>query len=261
MSHILEIEKNQEDLFNIFEEIWNKKVILFLGAGASVTDEKKYLSNELIEYYRAEKSIPYDPKGNIVDFVDKVFSIKDYDRNDFDLRTVQYLKTLKFCEHHKILIDIPWISIITSNIDLLLENTIEEYKKEDEYEFIKNSYEFRKTSHFGRKLKIVKLHGCISDHSKYPLLFSTKDFLKNEKFYNLIFENLRQQSPEIKILFIGYSFSDEFGRLLLNKFDEKFDERGYYLLDPFINEDEFNLNYYTSKNIKVIKSFSNLFFE
>lgn len=261
MSHILDIEKSQSELIEIFEEIWEKKVILFLGAGASVTDEKKYLSNELIEYYRAEKSIPYDPKGNIVDFVDKVFSIKEYDRNDFDLRTVQYLKTLKFCEHHKILIDMPWISIITSNIDLLIENAIEEYKKDNEFEFIKNSFEFRKTSHSGRKLKIVKLHGCISDHSKYPLLFSTKDFINNEKYYNLIFENLRQQSPEIKILFVGYSFSDEFGRLLLNKFDEKFDERGYYLLDPFIKDDEFNLSYHSSKNIKIIKSFSNIFFE
>lgn len=115
MSHILDIEKSQSELNKVFEEIWEKKVILFLGAGASVTDEKKYLSNELIEYYRAEKSIPCNPNGNIVDFVDKVFSIKEYDRKDFDLRTVQYLKTLKFCDHHKILIDMPWISIINSS--------------------------------------------------------------------------------------------------------------------------------------------------
>lgn len=261
MNHILDIEKDSSQLHLIFEEIFNKKIILFLGAGASITDEKKYLSNELIEYYRAENSISYDPKNNIVDFVDKVFSIKDYDRKDFDLKTVSYLKTLKYGEQHKIIIDAPWISIITSNIDLLLENAVEHYKKDSEFEFIKNSYEFRKTSKIGGKQKVVKLHGCISDHSKYPLLFSTKDFLNNEKYYNLIFDNLKQQSPEIKILFVGYSFSDEFGRLLMNKFDEKFDERGYYLLDPFCKEDEFNLSFYSSKNIKLIKSRSNVFFE
>jgi hypothetical protein len=261
MKHILDIEKDETELFQVFNEIYEKKIILFLGAGASITDEKKYLSNELIEYYRAEKNISYNPKNNIVDFVDKVFSIKEYDRKDFDLKTVSYLKTLKFCNQHKIIIDTPWISIITSNVDLMLENTIEHYGKEKEFEFIKNIFEFRKTSNSAIKQKIVKLHGCISDHSKYPLLFSTKDFLNNDKFYNSIFENLKQQSPDVKILFVGYSFSDEFGRLLMNKFDEKFDERGYYLLDPFIDEDEFNLSYYSSKNIKIIKSYSNIFFE
>jgi hypothetical protein len=261
MNHILNIEQQEKELNEIFQEIYDQKIILFLGAGASVTDEKKYLSKELIEYYRANKSISYDPKNDIVDFVDKVFSIKDYDRKDFDSNTVNFLKNLRFENQHKVIIEAPWISIITTNIDLLLENAIENYQKEEEFEFIRNIFELRKSSSFGLKQKIIKLHGCISDHSKYPLLFSTSDFIKNNKYYDLIFSNLKQQSPDIKILFIGYSFSDEFGKLFLNKFEEKFDERGYYLLDPFIENEEFILNYYSAKRIKIIKSFSNLFFE
>jgi hypothetical protein len=52
MEHILDIDKQAEELNEIFLKIKESNTILFLGAGASV-GEKRYLSKEVIEYYES----------------------------------------------------------------------------------------------------------------------------------------------------------------------------------------------------------------
>lgn len=245
-----------QDLECLFKDISKGNVILFLGAGASVTDSKKYLSKQLIEYYRDIRNISYEPNNDdIVDFVDKVFSIEDYNRNDFDFQVSKWLKeNLVVQQHHKSLINIPWLSIFSTNIDLIIENTIECLGIENSYEIIRSIKEFDKTSNIGDKTKFIKLHGCISDISNYKLIFSTSDFEKNSKYYKRIYNVLGSLSNSVKILFIGYSFSDSFGKLFLNDFGGKLKGRECFLVDPFLNDDEFNLSYLKSKNIIPIKS-------
>jgi len=240
----------------LFTEITKGNVILFLGAGASVTSDKIYLSKHLIEYYRDMKGISYEAEGgDIVDFVDKVFSVDTFDRDDFDYNIAEWLrKKLKVEDHHKALINLPWLSIITTNVDLLIENTIEEEELEDKFQVIRNRGEFKKTSNLGDKVKYIKLHGCISDTSKYPLVFSSLDFASINKYYKNVFNALLDLSLNVKILFIGYSFSDKFGELFLNKFSNKLKGREFYVVDPFIKDDEFNLSYLSTKNIIPIKT-------
>lgn len=56
MEHILSLEKDYEEQLNdLFENINEGNTILILGAGASV-GEKKYLSQQVIEYYEAKKT-------------------------------------------------------------------------------------------------------------------------------------------------------------------------------------------------------------
>lgn len=254
---------NDTDLGNLFESIFKGNSILFLGAGASVLEEKKYLSSQLIDYYRDIKSISYIPEnGNIVDFVDKVFSVKEYDRNDFDFQVANWLKNNLKCEnHHKIIINTPWLSIITTNVDLLIDNAIEKFSNSGiKYSTIKNKNEFAKSSSNGFETKYIKIHGCISDISKYPLLFSSRDFENNENYYKKVFSNLSDLSDNVKIVMIGYSFNDKFGEMFLNKYTEKLKLRESYLIDPYAKDDEFNINYFKTKNIKIVKLSAKDFF-
>jgi hypothetical protein len=195
-------------LDSLFRDIAEGNVVLFLGAGSSVTDSKIYLSKQLLDYYRDLKNIDYEPSENdIVDFVNKVFSLPEYDRNDFDLNVARWLKkNVKAEGFHKFAIGLPWLSIITTNIDLVLENAIEEENYEEKYEILRNYTEFQKALNNGDKCKIIKLHGCISDLGRYPLLFSSADFERNNKFYNKLFSQIKGWSDKIKILFVGYSF-------------------------------------------------------
>lgn len=251
-----------ENYNDLLEDIANGNVLLFLGAGASVTNKKKYLSSNLIEYYRDIKNISYDPpNGDIVDFVDKVFSIKDYDRDDFDLKIADWLrKNLKIENYHKKLINIPWLSIISTNVDLIIEDAIEDQNLEDKFEIIRSKKEYNKSNNIGDKTKYIKLHGCISDLSKYKLIFSSFDFENTNKYYRRIFNVLKGLSPKVKFLFIGYSFSDRFGNLFLTEFKKHLNDRELYLVDPFIKDDEFNLAYLKSKNISPIKESAENFF-
>ena len=185
---------------NLFSDIRDGKTILFLGAGASVTDENKYLSEQLITYYRDERNISYKTK-DIVKFVDRVFVKTEYDREDFDNKISGYLKNLKVQDFHKVLIDIPWVSILTTNADLLIENSFEKYNKLSDISIIKNKKELI-SPRFRDNTKYIKLHGCISDIGQYPLAFSSKDFDNLNKYYNKIFGALQQLSHDVKILFL-----------------------------------------------------------
>jgi len=249
-----------QKLDDLFKDISQGRVILFLGAGSSVNDSKKYLSKQLLDYYRDLRNIEYLPDNNdIVDFVDKVFSLPEYDRNDFDINIARWLKkNVQAQEFHKYTVTLPWLSIISTNIDLVIENAVEELNYEDKFEFIRNYNELNKSLNNGDKCKVIKIHGCISDLGKYPILFSTNDFERNNKLYKKLFNIIKGLSDNVKILFVGYSFSDRFGSLFLNLFRKELGNREFYLLNPHIDDSEFNLKYLSANNIIPIKdSFAN----
>src|SRR5690606_36631383 len=45
-----------------------------------------------------------------------------------------------------------------------------------------------------------------------------------------------------------------FGNLFLNTFQQRFKGRECYMVDPYLNDDDFNMEYYKAKNIVPIKS-------
>ncbi len=110
------------------------------------------------------------------------------------------------------------------------------------------------------EIRYVKLNGCISDKSLYPLAFSTDDFNKLKGFYKLVLNDLKNISYDIQFLSVGYSFSDDFGKELLEKFDAyNFrDKKWIFNIDPYPNENA--LSYYTKNKICIIKcSFEEFF--
>src|SRR5690606_8920170 len=156
-----------------------------------------------------------------------------YDRNDFDYQISTWLRdNLKSTDYQSYCMSLPWLSVITTNIDLLLEEIIHKDSLTEDYHVVRSLKEFNASLNNGDKCKIVKLHGCISDISKYKLLFSSNDFNRNDKFYNRIFSIVEEQSPDVAILFIGYSFNDRFGNLFLNTFQQRFKGREFYMVDP-----------------------------
>lgn len=239
----------------LFDSIASGNCILFLGAGASITSKHKYLSKDLISYYSEIANIPYEDHNNdIVDFVDKVFSIKDYDRTDFDRRISDWLgRKLVIEDHHIESIKIPWKLILTTNIDTLIEDSVYENGIENSFQFLRSLKEFNQNINSNTKTKVIKLHGCITDIGKYSVLFSTKDFEGNNKFYQKIYSLLNQFSENTKILFIGYSFNDRFGKLFLNQFQDKLIGRHHYLVSPNLDISNFNMKFLESKSITPIK--------
>jgi hypothetical protein len=58
--HILDLDYNKnEALEKLFRVISQGNGILFLGAGASVTKEKRFLSQDIIEFFEDNKQISW----------------------------------------------------------------------------------------------------------------------------------------------------------------------------------------------------------
>lgn len=261
MDHILDIEKQAEELNAIFLKIKESNTILFLGAGASVS-EKRYLSKEVIEYYESKIGKQLN-ETNITKWLDILSADESFSRTHFDNFVQDLLKNLAVTEAHKIMAGIPWREIITTNYDLLVERAFDEInassKKVYDIKPVRNQkqYNYRESN---TEVRYIKLNGCISDKSLYPLAFSSEDFRKLGGFYKLVLNDLKNISHDIQFLSMGYSFTDDFGKELLEKFDSyNFrDKRWIYNVDPFPNENSFA--YYKKNKICIIKcSFQEFF--
>ena len=118
-------------------------------------------------------------------------------------------------------------------------------------------YNYRESN---TEVRYIKLNGCISDKSLYPLTFSTDDFRKLGSFYKLVLNDLKNISHDIQFLSMGYSFTDDFGKELLDKFHSyNFRDKRWILnVDPFPNENA--LAFFKKNKICIIKcSFQDFF--
>lgn len=263
MKHILDIDEQKTELYEIFSKIYEGNSILFLGAGASI-GEKKFLSKEIIELYEEYLGKQYN-ENDITKFVDILSADPDFTRTHLDSEIEKMLRKLKFTDEHKILASLPWRQIITTNYDLLIEQAYDEIKSSanHEYDIIpireqKDYYYFQSNN----EIKYIKLNGCISDKGRYPLAISTNDFSKLKSFYKTVLNNLKNLSNNISLITIGYSFNDEFGKKILENFDSYNyrDKKWIINIDPFPNENA--LHYYSQKRICIIKmSFKDFFNE
>lgn len=261
MEHILDINSQEEELNTIFLKIKESNTILFLGAGASV-GEKRYLSKEIIQYYESQigKSLN---EPNITKWLDMLSADENFSRINFDNFVQGLLQKLNLTEAHKIMAGIPWREIITTNYDLLVERAFDEIATSSQKAYdikpirTQKQYNYKESN---TEVRYVKLNGCLSDKSLYPLAFSTDDFRKLNGFYKSVLNDLKNISHEIQFLSMGYSFTDDFGKELLDKFDSyNFRDKRWILnVDPFPNENI--LPYYKKNKICIIKcSFQDFF--
>lgn len=174
------------------------------------------------------------------------------------------MNNLEVTEAHRTIASIPWRQIITTNYDLLIEKAFDKIRGTSEN--VKDIVPVRSIQEYNNlteinEIKYIKLHGCMSDNSKYPFVFSTKDYSKVKKFYRSVLNSLKSPSDKIKIVSIGYSFEDTFAYSFLKTLDSENyrDRRWLYNVDPFVNENM--LDYYNEQKIAIIKTSCESFFK
>jgi hypothetical protein len=253
--HILDIEVQKAEIEELYSEIYSGNSILFLGAGASISNDKKYLSKQIIDYYEAEKKINLGT-DDITEFVDILSSSETFSRDEFDSYVDNLLRKLDINDAHKIITTLNWREIITTNYDLLIERAYEENKREGKTE-LDLKLVLKPNNYFGvspvNELKYIKLCGCLSDKKQYPLAFSTEDFYDRKEFFNIVLKDLVNTSYKVRFIAVGYSFRDNFSKNILKKLDDITWRKGrwLYCIDPYIGNEV--LDYYASNNICVIK--------
>lgn len=261
--HIIDLNKDREHLHSVFEKIAEGNTILFLGAGASVTN-KIYLSSHIINYYEDKVGKNYNI-NDITKFLDVLEARSTFDRRKFDDMVADLLKNLKTSDHHKIIASIPWKQILTTNYDLLLEQAYDDNRGTSNHIMdivpVKSLKEYNSYYEANNEIRYIKLNGCLSDKGEYPFIFSSDDFKRAKKFHRNVLKKLKNPSHKINFLSAGYSFSDSFAFRFFDDFDSfSFSERRWiYNIDPFVDDEL--LPYFENKKIHVIKLTCNDFFK
>jgi len=261
--HLLNpLEQDYSRLATIFEKVQSRNAIAFLGAGASVSN-KQFLSKEIINNYEGKISRSFGT-SDIVKFVDILQNTDGLSRSDFDSFVIEQLRKLHPNNGHKIMSTIPWKQIVTTNYDTLLEEAWDNALREGNTHFnlkvVKNKKQLEvHTSN--NEILYIKLNGCKTDLSEYPLVFSSEDFKNQSTFYHKVLSPFKQLSSDIIFISFGYSFTDEFAEKLLDKMDniDFRQKRTLFCVDPYINED--TLAFLSSKNIEVIKQSFETYYE
>jgi adenylylsulfate kinase-like enzyme len=258
--HIIDQNKDMGHLEELFIKIAEGNAILFLGAGASVTN-KKFLSNDIIEYYEASVNKKYET-SDVTKLVDILEATPLFNRNNFDNLVSGLIRNLKVEDFHRTLASIKWRQIITTNYDLLVEKAYDEIRGTANYSqdllVIRTQKEYNSYYPDTNEVKYIKINGCLSDKSKYPFVFSTKDFEKVKKYHKAVLNNLRNPSDKITFISIGYSYSDKFSYHFLEQFDSTYRERRIiYNVDPYVNDNLYP--YFESNNISIVNLSGNEF--
>ena len=126
MYHITDVQEEGNDALrrDIFPNIISGNTILFLGAGASITDDKKYLSRQLMDHHNAESGNSYQT-DSIIEYVDVLSRNSQFDRKEFDDIVEKCLRNLEPTAFHTTIARLPWKEIITTNLDIIVEKAFD----------------------------------------------------------------------------------------------------------------------------------------
>lgn len=205
-----------KNLDELKEAIQQKNVILFVGSGVSKnlglptfselidevarllhydSDIFKSLSNyqSLVEYYKIKKK--------------SIGELRSYMDTKWHNPNIQIEKS----EIHKLIVDLDFPIIYTTNYDRWLEASFDYYKKK--YAQIINVKDFTEIK--DGITQIIKFHGDFSDDSSIVLTESS--YFERLDFSTPLDIKLRSDMLGKTILFIGYSLEDINMRFLIYK--------------------------------------------
>ena len=216
-------DSNNRAIVLLAEELNNKRLVIFLGAGCSI-------------------SAGLPSWKDLIDNLIKKYKIKIKDNNLLLLATKleKQLGTIKFRELiienlqinpdvstdlYDILRKLEVNLFITTNYDHLMEDTLKKYGHSPI--IIKNDKDLPHIN--PSKKNIVKLHGDIDSPSS--LIITSQDYARYKLQHNPFIEWLNSRLSEYTILFIGTSFED----LRLKEADEHvINLFGEFRRQPFI---------------------------
>ena len=161
-------------------------------------------------------------------------------------------------EFHMKLPSIAWKSIYTTNYDLIIEKTYQNYKnrKQDLITIKKNGERIEDHISSSNTLLYFKLHGCISSihDNELPLILTTEQYIDHRKNRNRLFSRLKEAAYEYPIIFIGYSIKDADIRAILKEIDEELgtNKMRSYLILPSIKPQERRL--WETKKVSCIEA-------
>ena len=226
----------------LLEAIRSERVVLFLGAGASMeaesVDGKRPPSSKQLAIDLAQHFLGQDLSDFGLMQVAEMASRARGQNVVFEFIRSQ-LKVFKPSSAHKLIPTFRWHTIATTNYDTLVEDAYGLVKEpiQDLLRFVKDAEPIEtKKSEVLNPLVYLKLHGCIhhAHDAEIPLLLDPSHYEHYQANRKRLFDRLSDYAHEIPFLFIGYALTDPHIQNLIYRLDRTRSRPEYYVVTPNI---------------------------
>lgn len=235
----------------LFELIRSEKVIIFAGAGTSMSSGypsgnqlKEILHNSLNSHEREKLEINL-PLPN---FVENYCRIKNDQRKSLNRilinefvhkvpKTISWHKKLSRVSHFK--------TIITTNYDSLFEKGYGDNAKV----IFKSSH----LANISNQTEVFKIHGCISEVESIIITNTDyNNFFKSNLELSVFWSTVKSRMAMNSILFLGYSLEDPNIRIIFEKICEELgkEREDVFFMSP--NLPDYNIEYLKKLDITYI---------
>ncbi|SFM30704.1 SIR2 family NAD-dependent protein deacylase [Methylobacterium pseudosasicola] len=236
----------------LVESMKQQRVILFLGAGASM--EAGAPSGEALRADLAKKFLGSEMDGYDLMSVAEM-AIKAHGNGVVFEHVRGLLAGYEPSEAHKLLPTFRWRTIATTNYDLLVERAYAATpaKLQVPVTFVRDTepVEERMQSVLN-PVEFLKLHGCLEQlhDPDLPPILSHEHYDRYSRNRTRLFARLEDRARESPIVFCGYRIADAHIRKLIYRFAELGGRPRYYIVVPKLSEQE--VAYWESMNVGVI---------
>ena len=243
----------------LIDSLSSGNLILFLGAGASIGAVTKQgqpaPSGPKLATLISEKFLGYkDEKSSLA-------SIAEYAESETDLLTLQtfikdIFEPLDPAQFHLLIPSFKWAGIITTNYDLIVEKSFEQYKhaKQKLVTSYRNIDRVDKELRSHNALPFIKLHGCVShyDDVETPLILTNDQYITHRHNRSKLFDRFKLYASEFPVLFIGYNLEDsDIRKILLEVSGSEFSRPRFFAITP--NPTRIQERFWAQKKITIIK--------
>lgn len=211
----------------LIEQIRDGKVVLFLGAGASIgAVPKNPIKLETIPDALRLGNLLSDKFLGSQDKDRSLSIIADFAIDESDLITVQsyireVLLNFKPAEFHKKIANFKWAAVVTTNYDLILEEAYSEANNplQNLKPVFKSTDRIEEITREPNSLIYLKLHGCITkyDDPTVPFILTIDQYENHQLNRIRLYERFRNYASDFIVIFVGYRLEDSNLRKIFNE--------------------------------------------
>lgn len=243
----------------LLDQIQAGQVVLFLGPGSNTgalhAHGKKFPSEVDLAKSIVERFLDKGFRGSSLAQVQElaVYSAGLFPVQNF---LAESYSEFKPASYHKILPQLSWSAIFTTNYDQLIEQAYQSdsNRLQKLIVFTRNSDRIEDHIHSRSNLAFFKLHGSLSNVNDptLPLILTSDQYQTHMNGRNLLFERLESYAYDHMLLFVCDDIGNPTARGILQRIASLQDARPRsYVVVPSITEAE--SNYWASKKIDCIK--------
>lgn len=207
----------KEHVQEIVSALKRRHAVLFVGAGVSMSvglPSWKTLVDHMLSELRLDESVMRDPDISYQTIAEcyrlehgNIASLCEWMRHNWRISP----QRIRGSELHRLIVELDFPVIYTTNYDSNLESAYEVYGKR--YAKISHVRDIASTP--AGVTRIIKYHGDFDDHD--TLILTETDYFNRLSFESPLDVRFRSDALEATVLFVGYSMSDLNIRLLLHR--------------------------------------------